>query len=170
MKKQKHKYKLNWVLKKSKDEWALYFENTNFICTYKDELCILPQITLDIFRPICLFYISKLTWENIYVDTASIQFSWVAQSCPTLHYPMDCSMPGLPMHHQLKEFTQTHVHWVSDATQPSHPLSSPSLHTFKLSQHQSLFKWGSSSHQVAKVLELQLQHQSLQWTLRTGHL
>ena len=81
MNKQKHKYKLNWVLRKSKDEWALYFENTNFICTCKNELCILPQITLDIFCSICLFYISKLTWENIYVDAASVQFSWVAQSC-----------------------------------------------------------------------------------------
>ena len=67
---------------------------------------------------------------------------------------MDCSMPGLPVHHQLPEFTQTHVHWVSDAIQPSHPLSSPSPPAFSLSQHQGLFKWVSSSHQVAKVLEL----------------
>ena len=72
---------------------------------------------------------------------------------------MDCSMPGLPVHHQLPEFTQTHVHWVSDAIQPSHPLLSPSPPTFNLSQHQGLFKWVSSSHQVAKVLEFQLQHQ-----------
>ena len=63
---------------------------------------------------------------------------------------MDCSMPGLPVHHQLPEFTQTHVHWVSDAIQPSHPLSSPSPHTFNLSQHQGFFKLVSSSHQVAK--------------------
>ena len=79
------------------------------------------------------------------------QFSSVAQSCPTLCDPMDCSMPGLPVHHQLPEFTQTHVHWVSDAIQPSHPLSSPLPPTFNLSQHQGLFKWVSSSHQVAKV-------------------
>ena len=79
---------------------------------------------------------------------------------------MDCSMPGLPVHHQLPEFTQTHVHWVSDAIQPSHPLSSPSPPAFNLSQHQGLFKWDSSSHQVAKVLEFQLQHQSFQWTFR----
>ena len=77
------------------------------------------------------------------------QFSSVAQSCPTLCDPMDCSSPGLPVHHQLPEFTQIHVHWVSDAIQPSHPLLSPSLPTFNLSQHQGLFKWVSSSHQVA---------------------
>ena len=81
----------------------------------------------------------------------SVQFSSVAQSCPTLWYPMDCSMPGLPVHHQLPEFTQTHVLRVNDAIQPSRVLSSPSP-TFNLSQHQGLFKWISSSHQVAKVL------------------
>ena len=86
-------------------------------------------------------------------------FSSVAQSCLTLCDPMNCSMPGLPVHHQLPEFTQTHVHWVSDAIQPSHPLLSPSPPVFNLSQHQGLFQWISSSHQVAKVLELQFQHQ-----------
>ena len=80
---------------------------------------------------------------------------------------MDCSLPGLPVHHQLPEFTQTHVHRVSDAIQPSHPLLSPSPPTFNLSQHQGLFKWLISLHQVAKVLEFQLQHQSFQWTPRT---
>ena len=74
------------------------------------------------------------------------------------------------VHHQLLEFTQTHVHWVGDAIQASHPLSSPSLPAFNLSQQQGLFKWVSSSHQVAKVLEFQLQHQSFQWTLRTDLL
>ena len=77
---------------------------------------------------------------------------------------MNCSTSGLPVHHQLLEFTQTHVHWVGDVIQPSHPLSSPSPPALNLSQHQNLFKWVSSSHQVAKVLEFQLQHQSLQWT------
>ena len=95
-----------------------------------------------------------------------LRFSSVAQSCPTLCNPMDCSMGGLPVRHQLLEFAQTHVHWVGDAIQPSHPLSSPSLPTFHLSQHQGLFKWDSSSHQVAKVLEFQLQHQSFQWIFR----
>ena len=98
------------------------------------------------------------------------QFSSATQSCLILCYLMDCSTPGLPVHHQLLEFTQTHVHWVGDAIQPSHPLLSPSPPAFNLSQHQGLFKWVSSSHQVAKVLEFQLQHQSFQWTLRTDLL
>ena len=83
----------------------------------------------------------------------SVQFT---QSCLTLCNHMDCSTPGLLVHHQLLEFTQTYVHWVSDAIQPSHLLPSPSL-AFNLSQHQGLFKWVSSSNQVAKVLELQFQ-------------
>ena len=83
----------------------------------------------------------------------TVQFSWVTQSCLTLCDPMNRSMPGLPVHHQLPEFTQTHVHWVSDAIPPSHPLSSPFPPALNLSQHQGLFQWVSSSHQVAKVLE-----------------
>ena len=79
---------------------------------------------------------------------------------------MNHSTPGLPVHHQLLEFTQTRVHWVSDAIQPSHLLSSPSPPTFNLSQHQGLSKWVSSSHQVAKILEFQLQHLSFQWIFR----
>ena len=98
------------------------------------------------------------------------QFSSVAQSCLTLCDPMDCSTPGFPIHHQLPQLDYTHVHQVSDAIQPSHPLSSPSSPAFNLSQHQGLFKWVSSSHQVAKVLELQLQHQSFQWIFRTDFL
>ena len=94
----------------------------------------------------------------------SSQFSSVTQLCPTFGDPMDCSIPGLPVHYQLLEFTQIHVHWVGDAIQPSHPLSSPSPPALNLSQHQSLFQWVSSSHQVAKLLEFQLQHQSFQWT------
>ena len=81
-----------------------------------------------------------------------VNISSVAQSCPTLCNPMDCSTPGLPVHHQLPEFTQTHVHHVGNAIQPFHLLSSPPPPTFNLSQHQCLFKWVSSSHQVAKVL------------------
>ena len=80
---------------------------------------------------------------------------------------MDCTTPGLPVHHQHPEFTQTHVHWVTDAIQPSHPLSSPFPLTFNLYQRQSLFRRVSSSHQVAKVLEFQVQHQSFQWIFRT---
>ena len=83
------------------------------------------------------------------------QFSLVAQSCLTLCDPMNRSMPGLPVHHQLSEFTQTLVHQVSDAIQPSHPLSSPSPPAPNPSQHKGLFQWVNSSHEVAKVLELQ---------------
>ena len=103
----------------------------------------------DIF---ILFYL--ISFYNL------VQFSSVSQSCPTLCNPMNHSMPGLPVHHQLPEFTQTHVHWVSDAIQPSHPLSSPSPPAPNPSQHQSLFQWVNSSHEVAKVLEFQ--HQSFQ--------
>ena len=84
------------------------------------------------------------------------QFSSVTQSCPTLCDPMNHSTPGLPVHDQLPEFTQTHVHRVSDAIQPSHPLSSPSPPAPNFSQHQSLFQRVNSSHEVAKVLEFQL--------------
>ena len=87
----------------------------------------------------------------------------VAQLCLTLFDPMDCSMPGFPVLHHLPEFAQTHVYWVDVAIQPSNPLSSPSPPALNLSQHQGLFQWLGSSHQVAKVLELHLQHQSFQW-------
>ena len=100
----------------------------------------------------------------------SVQFSSVTQSCPTLWDPMNHSMPGLPVHHHLPEFTQTRVHQVSDANQPSHPGSSPSPPAPNPSQHQGLFQWVSSSHEVAKVLEFQLQHQSFQWTPRADLL
>ena len=107
----------------------------------------------------------NLLW--VIIRKSSVQFSLVTQSYPTFCDPMDCSTPGFPVYHQLPEFTQTHVHWVSDAIQPSHPLSSPSPPAFNLSQHQGLFKWVSSSHKVAKVLEFQLQHQSFQCIFRT---
>ena len=94
----------------------------------------------------------------------------VAKWSPTLCDPMNCRTPGFSVHHYLPEFAQTHVHWVSDAIQPSHPLLPPSPLDLNFSQHQGLFQWVSSSHQVAKVLELQLQHQSFQWTPRTDLL
>ena len=97
---------------------------------------------------------------DIHMPRNEAQFSSVTQSCPTLCDPVDCSTPDLPVHHQLPEFTQTHVHGVGDAIQPSHPLLIPSPPILNLSQHQGLFKWGSSSYQLAKVLEFQLQHRS----------
>ena len=85
------------------------------------------------------------------------------ESCPTLCDPIDWSMPGFPVHHQLPEFAHNHIHRVGDAIQSSHPLSSSSPLAFNLSKHQSLFQWVHCSHQVARVLELQLQHKSFQW-------
>ena len=96
--------------------------------------------------------------------------SSVVQLCPTLCDPMNHSTPGCPVHHQLLVFTQTNVHRVSDDIQPSQPLSSPSPPAPNPSQHQGLFQWVNSSHEVAKVLEFQLQHQSFQWTPRTDLL
>ena len=104
---------------------------------------------LELLFPI--FYIIYLL-TNYYV----YQFSSVTQSCPTLCDPMNCSTPGLPIHHQPQEFTQTHVLWVGDAIQPSHRLLPPSPPAPNPSQHQSLFQWVNSSHEVAKVLEFQL--------------
>ena len=101
---------------------------------------------------------------------SAVQFSSVTQSCSILCDPMNHSTPGLPVHHQLPEFTQTHVHRVGDAIQPSHPLSSPSTPAPKPSQHEGLFQWVNSLHEFQlqlKVLEFQLQHQPFQWTPRT---
>ena len=104
------------------------------------------------------------------IVSGSVQFSSVTQSCLTLWDPMNHRTPGLHVHHHLPEFTQTHVHQVSNAIQPSHPLSSPSPPVTNSSQHQSLFQWVNSSHEAAKVLEFQLQHQPFQWTPRTDLL
>ena len=107
--------------------------------------------------------------SHIYIYI-SVQFSSVSQLCLTLCDSMNHSMPGLPVHHQLPEFTQIHVHLVGDAIQPSHPLSSPSPPASNPSQNQGLYQWVNSSHEVAKGLEFQLQHQSFQWTPRTDLL
>ena len=109
-------------------------------------------------------------WKKSYDQPSSVQFSLVAQSCPTLCHPMNWSTPGLPVHHQLLEYTQTHTYSVGDAIQPSHPLLSPSPPAPNPSQHQGLFQWVNSSHEVAKELGFQLQHQSFQWTPRTDLL
>jgi len=121
-------------------------------------LCLL-MLTCNIYN------IHKCMRFIIYIS--SVQFSSVTQSCLTLCNPMNHSTPGLPVHHQLPEFTQTHIHWVGDAIQPSHPLLSRAPPALYLSQHQGLSQWVSSSHQVAKVLEFQHQHQSFQWTPKT---
>ena len=104
--------------------------------------------------------------EGFYFLGGSVQSLSHVWLCDT----MNCNMPGLPVHHKLPEFTQTHAHCVSDTIQPSHPLSSPSPPVPNPSQHQGLFQWVNSLHEVAKVLEFQLQHQSFQWTPRTDLL
>ena len=105
-------------------------------------------------------------WVTREAQFSSVQLLSRVRLCNPMHY----SMPGFPVYQQLPELTLTHVHWVSDAIQPSHPLLSPSSPAFNLSQHQDLSQWVSSLHQVVKVLEFQLQHQSIQWTFRTGFL
>ena len=139
-----------------------------------------------VFKEEC--WVPMFAWKTVSKDRRSVwrekrRKLWSAWMPPTvsgssvqslsrvrLWDPMDCSMPGLPVHHQLPEFTQTHAHRVSDAIQPSHPLSSPSPPGFSLSQHQGLFQQVSSSQQVVKVLEFQLQHQSFHWIFRTDFL
>ena len=116
------------------------------------------------FFSVSLSQTDRSTWRMEvfgHYQFSSVQFSSVAQSCPTLCQPMHHSTPGPSVHLQLPEFTQTHVHRVGDAIQPSHSLSSPSPPAPNPSQHQSLFQWVNSSHEVAKVMELQLYHQSL---------
>ena len=139
------------------------------LCLYKSILHIWKFFVHIVLKP------SLENFEHYFASmwnecNCVVQFSSVAQSCPTFCNPRNRSMPGLLVHHQLLESTQTHVHWVGDAIQPSHPLSSPSPSALNLSQHQGLCQRISSSHQVAKVLEFQLQHQSFQWTPRTDLL
>ena len=114
-------------------------------CIYPSKSCVVMLFTLRVM--------STHTRTCTHTQRErNIQFGSVAQSCPALWDPTDCSTPGLPVHHQLSESTQTHVHRVGDAIQPSHPLSSSSPPAFNLSQHQDLFQRVSSSHQAAKVL------------------
>ena len=133
----------------------------------------LSHFLLDFFYKSILLLLLTLANYHFYLFcdmSAKYQFSSVTQSCPTLCDPMNCSMPGLPVHHQLPEFIQTHVHRVGDAIQPSHPLLSPSPPAPNPSQYHSLFLWVNSSHEVVKVLEFQLQHQAFQRTPRTDLL
>ena len=144
-----------WVLRKSRCPLRTT-EISSLLCKF-------------LLRYLCLWSFLKF-WYWSKTIGGGISSVSVAQLCLTLCEPMDCSTPGLPIHHQLPEFTQSHVHWVGEVIQPSHPLSSPSPPALNLSQHQGLFKWVSSSHEVAKVLEFQLQHQSFQWTFKTDFL
>ena len=166
----------------------LVYSARNIICKYQhtDYVC---GVTLyawlcthffflyfgDFFHAALLFVMVAsyfmYKWPIIYlISVVVVAYCSVDQLCPTLCHPRDCSIPGFPDLHYLLEFAQTHVHCVSNAIQLAHPLSSPSPLAPSLSQHQGLFKWVSSSHQVAKISELQLQHQSCQWVFRVDFL
>ena len=149
-----------------------------YISVTEDFSCsqYLMHVIVLVFSYLCVVHL-WVAWnisKNVTPFSCVIVYLWfrntfssvqLSQSCSTLCDPMNRSTPGLPVHHQHPESTQTHVHWVSDAIQPSHPLSSPSRLAPNLSQHQGLFQWVNSLHEVAKVLEFQLQHQTFQWTL-----
>ena len=143
----------SWQLKES--SWVGMWRG---LCS--DELLFLTYIfywsIVDLLCFRCIGRWFSYTYTHIlFLELFSI-ISSVNQSCLTLSDPMNCSTPGLPVYHQLSEFTQTHVHQVGDAIHPSHPLSSSSSPAPNASQHQSLFQWVNSSHEVAKVLEFQL--------------
>ena len=170
---------MSWLQIKKKNH---YFKVSSFLILYNNNKPFLDLIVFfswsdcEVWWKVNLY--ENWQWPVQWLDQEEapkyfpkpVQFSSVAQSCLTLCDPMDCSTPGFPVHHQLPELAQTHVHWVGDAIQPSHPLSSPSPPAFNLSQLQGLLQRVSSSHQVAKVLELQLQHQSFKRTFRTDFL
>ena len=164
---------------------ATGIENTYWLCIAWDNLHKINYIYLcfvsgDIswkkllwniyVHCLCGFTImSTYTYCKCKLTVKIIQFSSVTKSCWLFVTPWDCSTPSFPVHHELLEFTQTHVYWVGDAIQPSH-LSSSSPPSFNLSQHQGLFHWVSSLHHVAKRLEFQLQHESFQWIFRSDLL
>ena len=125
---------------------------------------------LNFLLPHRLSFTSSFIISFYLILSSTIQFISVTQSCLTLCDPMNRSTPGLPVCHQLPKFTQTHVHWVGDAIQPSHTPSSPSPPAPNPPQHQDLLQWVNSLHEVATVLKFQLQYQSFQWTPRTDLL
>ena len=131
--------------------------------TLPTKVCIVKAMVFPVVMHSCESWtVRRQNTKELMPSNCSVRFSSVTQLRPNLCDPMDCSTPGFLIRYQLLELTQTHVHRVGDAIQPSHPLSSPSPPAFNLSQYQGLFQSGSSSHQVAKVLEFQLQHQSFQ--------
>ena len=137
------------------------------LCTWKFELklCfVIVQNSSAVFK-----FLFKGQWNRPRLNYC--YYCSVDQSCQIPWDPKDCSTPGFPVLQHLSGLAQTHVHWwVDDAIQPSYPLSSPSPPAFSLAQHQGLFQWVRSSHQVDTVLELQLQYQSFQWIVRTDFL
>ena len=168
----------------SNRNWCTHIIHQEFLETYQlslrrnciNEYATTNYIQISVFLLHCILnsYALLFTVPLFFLISrshlSSFQFSSAAQSCLTLCDPMDYSMLGFPVHQQLPQLAQTHVHSIGNAIQPSHPLSSPSPPAFNLPQHQGLFKWVSSSHQVAKELELQLQRQSFQWIFRPDFL
>ena len=146
---------------------ALYFIVTS-------QTCFLPKSSVGMWVGFWVqswwqfFSMACFSYDGLTLERPL--FCSVTQSCLILCNPMDCTMQGFPVLHHLAEFVQTHTHWVSDTIQSSHPLSSPSPPALNLPQHQGLFQWVSSLHQVAKVLELQLQHQSFQWIFKYSNI
>ena len=134
--------------------WEWLWPKKNFVLFWiiQVHVCVFQSVMSVLWGHLWCFVL----WCQQNMLFTLYQFSSVTQSCLTPWNPMNRSTPGLPVHHQLPEFTQTHVHQVSDAIQPSHPLSSPSPLAPNPSQHQSLFQWVNFSHEVAKVLEFQL--------------
>ena len=161
--------------------WILSFKPTSSLSFFTFIKRLFSSSSLSAIRVVPSAYLRLLIFlpvsdkgdkviRNDKVIGNHLHFSSVTQSRPTFCDPMNCSTPGLPVHYHLLEFTQTHVHQVDDAIQPSHSLSSPSSLALNPSQHQGLFQWVNSSDEVVKVLEFQLQHQSFQWTTRTDLL
>ena len=143
----------------------------NFLHWQAGSLPLVPPSSYATYKLWCLFLeiwmiqLHIVQEDLFHAENSSVQFSHSVMSDSL--WPHGGRTPGFPVHHQLPELAQTHVHWVCDAIQPSHLLSSPA---FNLSQHQGLFQWVSSSHQIAKVSEFQPQHQSFQWIFRTDFL
>ena len=153
-------------------EWLIVCSSESYSSRFTSQCCQLSCLSPRFDTSTCDHYFLshysavRITWntllhiahlaQNLTHQFSSVQFSSATRSCPTLWDPMNRSMPGLPVHHHLPEFTQTHVHPVRAAIQASHPRSSPSPPDPNPSQHQSLFQWVNCSHEVAKVLEFQL--------------
>ena len=163
----KEKQALLPQLNKKKRYWTMWFFSLGYFQLFSHFWNIFVELILIDIPLYLYFWLHSITTEFI----LSFQFSSIQSlSVSDICNPMNRSTPGLPVHKQLLEFTQTHVHWVSDAIQPSHHLSSPSPPAPNPSQHQGLFQRVNSLHEVAKILEFQLQHESFQWTLRNDLL
>ena len=152
----------SWSLKKAKEMEPKSRKNLASGCHFKTCLQMLWSLISQRLFKLCMSVNSLPLLVVVVVQMPSYVQLYVT--------PWTAACQASSVHQQLPEFTQTHIHWFDDAIQPSHPLSSPSRPTFNLSQHQGLFKWVSSSHQVAKALQFQLQDQSFQWTPRTDLL